>query len=216
MFTGIIQDIGTATNITKKQDVATFTIESKKITPMLNIGDSISIDGTCLTVVKKKHEEFEVEAIPETINKTISKNYTIGKQVNLEPSMQISDRFHGHMVTGHIDFIGLISRIDSEEETIAFAIQFPKEYSKYFAMKGSVTINGVSLTISKLNADNFEVQIIPHTQKSTNLNRTNFPKIEKKGEINIEIDIIARYLESLLNEKEGESNYFFLHERGFI
>lgn len=216
MFTGIIQEIGKIARIEKKHDVATFTIESKELAPKLGIGDSVCVDGACLTVVEKEKKSFKVQAIPETLKRTISKDYGVGSRVNLEPSMQMADRFHGHIVTGHVDFVGKIAKIESEGETIAITIGFPPAYGKYFAMKGSVTVNGVSLTISKLNAKSFEVQIIPHTQNSTNLDITYSPHNQKKGEVNVEVDLIARYLERLLNAKEDESNYFFLKERGFI
>lgn len=214
MFTGIIQEVGTVKNVTKRHETTTFTIESKKLTPLLNIGDSVSVDGACLTVVQKKKDHFEVEAIPETLKRTIGKYYREGSKVNLEPAMQLSDRIHGHMVTGHIDFTGKVSKEETEAESIRLQVTFAPNYAKYFALKGSVTINGVSLTISNLLADSFEVEIIPHTLKNTNLGGR---KDENENpEVNVEIDLIARYLESLLNAKEGESNYFFLKERGFI
>lgn len=214
MFTGIVQDVGRITRVTKKRDAVTFTVESKKLVPLLHIGDSVSVDGACLTVVGKENEHFDVEAIPETLGRTICKYYREGSRVNLEPAMQMTDRFHGHMVTGHVDFTGKVQRENTADETIRLRVEFAPEYAKYFALKGSVTINGVSLTISGLLAGSFEVDIIPHTRKNTNLDGTD--KQNPDIEVNVEIDLIARYLENLLNAKEGESNYFFLKERGFI
>lgn len=214
MFTGIVQDVGKIIGVTKKQDAVTFTVESKKLVPLLNIGDSVSIDGACLTVVRKENEHFDVEAIPETLDRTICKHYQEGSLVNLEPAMQMTDRFHGHMVTGHVDFTGKAQYEKTGDKAVQLRVEFGPEYAKYFALKGSVTINGVSLTITKLLTKSFEVNIIPHTRKNTNLEVKE--DLNKDFEVNVEIDLIARYLENLLNAKEGESNYFFLKERGFI
>jgi len=211
MFTGIIQEVGTVKNIQEKNGIKTFTIKATQTTPKLNIGDSVSVDGCCLTVIEKTEEEFKVEAIPETLKLTRANEYKQGTEVNLEPAMQLNDRLHGHMVSGHIDFMGTVIDKKPEGDSQIFIVTYPKNYGKYFSLKGSVTLNGVSLTISKINPDSFEVSLIPHTLAKTNLHQ-----IHALGKINVEVDIIARYLESLLNAKEDESNYFFLQERGFI
>ncbi len=171
----------------------------------------MSVDGACLTVTGKKGRIFTVEAIPETLKLTISDGYKPKTSVNLEPAMQASDRFHGHFVSGHVDFIGKITDEKKEGESRILTIDYPKGMGKYFSLKGSVTVNGVSLTISKINSRSFEISLIPHTLKNTNLKQ-----LKKHGLVNVEIDLLARYLENLLDHKEDESNYFFLKERGFI
>ena len=211
MFTGITQEIGTIEEVQEKNGIKTFTIKAIQTTPKLNIGDSISVDGSCLTVIEKTQDQFKVEAIPETLRLTISGTYKKGTELNLEPAMQMTDRFHGHMVSGHVDFMGTVIDKKPEGDSQIFTITYPHNFGKYFSLKGSVTLNGVSLTISKINDDSLEVSLIPHT-----LTHTNLHQLQAQSKINVEIDIIARYLESLLNAKEDESNYFFLQERGFI
>jgi len=211
MFTGIIQEVGTIEAAGEKNSVKTFTIHAPQTVKKLNVGDSISVDGACLTVIETKGDTFKVEAIPETLKLTICGDYSKGAEVNLEPAMQMSDRFHGHFVSGHVDFTGEILKKEHEGDSTIFLLSCPQKMAKYFSLKGSVTLNGVSLTVSKVEEEKFEVSLIPHTLKNTNLH-----KLKVKGKVNVEIDLIARYLESLINAKEDESNYFFLKERGFI
>ena len=211
MFTGIIQEIGKISTVEEQNGIKTFSIKARKTALLLKIGDSVSIDGACLTVVEKKDDLFKVEAIPETLKLTICSEYVEGTAANLEPAMQLSDRLHGHLVSGHIDFIGTVNNKKTEGDSIILTIDYPENMSKFFSLKGSITINGVSLTISKITAHSIEVSLIPHTLKTTNLQN-----LEKNSKVNIEIDLIARYLDKLLGDKEDESNFFFLKERGFI
>ncbi len=211
MFTGIIQEVGSIETVQEKNSITTFSIKAPGTVEKLKTGDSISVDGACLTVIDKTKDSFKVEAIPETLKLTICGKYEKGTRVNLEPAMQMTDRFHGHFVSGHVDFVGEVTDKNNEGDSIIFTISNPKNMGKYFNLKGSVTVNGVSLTISKINPGSFEVSLIPHT-----LDNTDLKELKKKSTVNIEIDLIARYLEGLLNAKEDESNYFFLKERGFI
>jgi riboflavin synthase len=211
MFTGIIQEIGTVEKIEEKNGGKIFSIKAGQTAKILDIGDSVSVDGACLTVIEKEKDEFRVEAIPETLKLTIARSYKKGTRVNLEPAMQIGGRFHGHLVSGHVDFVGKIVDTKADGNSTILTVSYPKGMGKYFSLKGSVTLNGVSLTISKVEAQTFEVSLIPHTLDGTNL------RDQKTSDgLNVEIDLIARYLETLLNAKEDESNYFFLKERGFI
>lgn len=213
MFTGIIQETGRIQSIEETAGIKTVTIHGPQTVKLLKKGDSVSVDGTCLTVTKLAHDEelFTVEIIPETVARTICSTYRKGGSVNLEPAMQMTDRFHGHFVTGHIDGLGKIFSKTPDGGSVILGIRCPHEMMKYLSMKGSITINGVSLTISKLLADGFEISLIPHTLKNTTLNQ-----FENDMSVNLEIDLIARYLDRLVNAKEQESNYFFLKERGFI
>ena len=211
MFTGIVQEIGTIEDVQEKNGIKTFSIKAPQTVKLLKSGDSVSVDGACLTVTAKTKDSFTVETIPETLKLTICGEYNKGTAVNLEPAMQMTDRFHGHFVSGHVDFVGQVVNIHSEGDSLVTEISYPEKTGKYFNLKGSVTVNGVSLTISKINPQSFEVSLIPHT-----LNNTNLKDFKKKSKMNIEIDLIARYLEGLINAKEDESNYFFLKERGFL
>lgn len=211
MFTGIIQEIGVIANIEAKNGLRKFTITAPLLSPLQNIGSSVSVDGACLTVITKTTDSFTAEAIPETLNRTISGQYIQGQKVNLEASLKVGDSLDGHMVSGHIDFKTTLTAIREEGDTKILTLSFPKESAKYFSFKGSVTINGVSLTISKLDTASFEVNIIPHTQKVTNLGT-----LTTGDEVNIEIDLISRYLDNLLQNREKEATYEFLQKRGFV
>ncbi len=213
MFTGIIKEVGIIQKIESPQD----TNGNQKIcikanlSANLNIGASISVDGACLTVISQDSNQFEAEIMPETINRTLAADYKIGTKVNLEPAMQLNEHLDGHLVTGHVDFKAQITSIQSGTDGYVLKIIFPPEYRKYIAMKGSVTVNGVSLTISKLHTDAFEISLIPHTLEITNLG-----ELKENSVVNIEVDLIARYLENLLKEKDQQVTYEFLQERGFI
>lgn len=211
MFTGIIKEIGKIEDVKEKNAVKTFAIKAPRTVKDLKPGDSVSVDGTCLTVTAKSKDSFKVEAIPETLKLTLCGEYDTGTEVNLEPAMLMRDRFHGHLVSGHVDFTAQVQKKEKDGDSAVMTFSCPAAMAKYFSLKGSVTINGVSLTVSKVGEENFEVSLIPHT-----LEKTNLKNLRKNDKVNVEIDLIARYLESLLNAKEEESNYFFLKERGFI
>lgn len=211
MFTGIIQHQGTIKEIASNKDLTELTIEASQIIPHKKIGDSIAIDGACLTITNKDKTTFTVQAVPETTDKTILRNYKIGTNVNLENPLKIGDSLDGSFVQGHIDFVGTILKIKSLENSKTIEIAFPSEMGKFFSMKGSVTINGVNLTISKLSEKSFGISIIPKTLELTNLNN-----LKEGQKINIEVDMISRYLDSLLNHKDKQISRDFLRERGFI
>jgi riboflavin synthase len=211
MFTGIIQEIGIIEKISSQNDIKSFTIKAPALSPLQKIGSSISVDGACLTVVAKTDDTFTVEAVPETLERTIAGKYNEQQSVNLEPSLKIGDGLDGHFVSGHVDFTSKILDVQNNGDAKIITIEFPENMGKFFAFKGSVTINGVSLTISKLNTQNFEVNIIPHTQKVTTIGT-----LEKNDEVNIEIDLLTRYLDNLLKNKEQEASFEFLKKRGFI
>lgn len=184
MFTGIIKEIGFLKNkIKHSKAVFDLEIACKKIKP--KAGDSIAVNGVCLTVVKKTNTGFWTNVVSETFKKTNLKFLNTNSPVNLEPALKMNDKFDGHFVTGHIDDIGTVLKISARE----LIISFPKNLSKFIAKKGSVALNGVSLTVAKVQKNKLSVALIPFTNKNTNLG------ILKKGDkVNIEIDIIARYL----------------------
>lgn len=179
MFTGIIEDIGKVVKIVGE----TFYIKSK-LTPRLNEGSSIAVDGICLTVIKKEGDLFLVEVSAETKRKGV-----FGKEVNLETSLTLNKEIGGHLLMGHIDGTGIILNKRSEGKAIIFEVKPPVDLIKYIKEKGSIGLNGVSLTPFQVRKDRFFLSIIPYTQNKTNL------MSKKVGDkVNIEVDILAKYL----------------------
>ena len=183
-------------------------ISAPKTAPKLALGDSVAIDGACFTMVSSTPDSFTVEAIPETQERTIIKNYTVGSIVNLETTLTLGKGISGHLVQGHVDGVGKVTSINEQHE---IEIEFPRELGRFMAFKGSITVNGVSLTISKLMLDTFQVSLIPFTLEQTNLG-----KLTAGSPVNLEIDLIARYLERMLEAQEGQAKYHFLQERNLI
>ena len=195
MFTGIIQSIGVIKKIESlKKDVQISVVYDPKKINDINLGDSISVNGICLTVQKKQKNQFIFHVSQETLNRTIA--FKENAMVNLESSLLYNGKVGGHFVTGHIDGIGKISEIKINSQCWIIEIKPPKKLLKFIAEKGSVSINGVSLTVNSIKDDKFKVNIIPFTLKETNLGA-----LIKGSEINIEIDLIARYLENIIKRK---------------
>ncbi len=196
MFTGIIQSIGVIKKIESlKKDVQISVIYDPKKINDINLGDSISVNGICLTVQKKQKNQFIFHVSQETLNRTIV--FKENAMVNLEGSLLYNGKVGGHFVTGHIDGIGKISEIKINSQCWIIEIKPPKKLLKFIAEKGSVSINGVSLTVNSIKDDKFKVNIIPFTLKETNLGA-----LVKGNEINIEIDLIARYLENIIKRNK--------------
>ena len=195
MFTGIIQSIGLIKKIESfKKDVQISIVYDPKKINGIKLGDSISINGICLTVQKKQKNQFIFHVSEETLNRTIV--FKENAIVNLESSLLYNGKMGGHFVTGHIDGIGKISEIKISSQCWIVEIKPPKKLLKFIAEKGSVSINGVSLTVNSIKNDKFKVNIIPFTLKETNLGG-----LTRGSEINIEIDLIARYLENIIKRK---------------
>jgi len=195
MFTGIIQSIGLIKKIESfKKDVQISIVYDPKKINGIKLGDSISVNGICLTVQKKQKNQFTFHVSEETLNRTIV--FKENAIVNLESSLLYSGKMGGHFVTGHIDGIGKISEIKISSQCWIIEIKPPKKLLKFIAEKGSVSINGVSLTVNSIKNDKFKVNIIPFTLKETNLGG-----LARGSEINIEIDLIARYLENIIKRK---------------
>ena len=195
MFTGIIQSIGSIKKIEplKKDARITVAYKANKMGTS-NLGDSISINGVCLTIQKKQNNQFIFHVSEETLKRTIS--FTEKSPVNLESAVLYNGKVGGHFVTGHIDGIAKINSIKTNSQCWILEIKPPKKLLKFIAEKGSVAINGVSLTVNSIKNDTFKVNIIPFTLKETNLGN-----LTKGSEVNIEVDLIARYLENILKRK---------------
>ena len=194
MFTGIIEDKGRIDQISEGEKENAYTIEVNKIdTNEIKIGDSIAVNGVCLTVVSLDGKKFKVEASHETLNKTNLSRLKINSNVNLERALKISDRLGGHIVTGHIDGTAKVLEVKPVGESIEFWFELPGDLIKYFISKGSVAVDGISLTVNEVIDDKFSVNIIPHTQVETNI-----AKLNVGDEVNIECDILGKYVEKLL------------------
>ncbi len=194
MFTGIIQAIGQIAAIEKKGMDSRFYIKTGSLDLSdVAIGDSIASNGICLTVVLLPGDGFWADVSAETLTKTSFNQIKVGSQVNLEKALLPTTHLGGHMVSGHVDGLGKIIERSYAGRSIHFKIQSPDELAKYIAVKGSICINGISLTINALNGAIFELNIVPHT-----LNETTLALAQTGDEVNLEVDIIARYLERLL------------------
>lgn len=197
MFTGIIETTGRIKEIRQTSGDVQLVIESNHLDLSdVNLGDSIASNGICLTVVAIEKNSYVVDVSRETLNKTALKNWRIGDIVNLEKAMMPTTRFGGHIVAGHVDGVGKIRTIHSDARSIFIEIEIPDELMKYTADKGSITVDGISLTTNSIKPDLNIVclNIIPHTAQKTNI-----AKHWKIGSlVNIEVDLIARYLERLL------------------
>ncbi|UJF18856.1 riboflavin synthase [Vibrio sp. SS-MA-C1-2] len=203
MFTGIIEAVGNITAITPKgQDIA-ITVNSGTLDlDDVKLGDSIATNGVCLTVVQLTGNGYVADLSLETMNRTAFATYKTGQRVNLEKAMLPTTRMGGHMVSGHVDAVATIVSRHSLGRAIEFWLQVPSSLAKYIAEKGSITIDGISLTVNDVDGDKFKITIVPHTAQETTIEQFNVGT-----KINLEVDVIARYLERLiLGDKAAESS----------
>ena len=208
MFTGIIEEIGKL----KSLNGGRIEISCEKILSDIKIGDSISTNGICLTVVDFGKNFFAADVMPETFRKTSLAEIQTGGVVNLERALKVGDRLGGHIVSGHIDGTGKILSMRTEGNAIFIEIQAENFLLKQIAAKGSVALDGISLTVVDANQENFSVSMIPHTREVTNF------KFKRVGSlVNIETDVLAKYVERLINfEKNPTLTKNFLAENGFL
>lgn len=194
MFTGIIEEVGGIISVFRKAKLIDFTIGAKTILDDVKIGDSVSINGVCQTVVDIKSNSFTVQAIEETLGRTTFGRLKTGDSVNLERALRINDRLGGHFVQGHVDGTGKITSRKDFSDNVVLSIRTERGLQKYIVEKGSITIDGISLTVAFTEKDEFGVAVIPHTVKFTTL------KDIRTGDIvNLETDIIAKYIEKLIS-----------------
>lgn len=217
MFTGIIEEKGTIRKIQKNGDAIVMAIQADRILSDVHLGDSISVNGVCLTVTTFNSQTFSVDLMPETVRNTSLRDLNVNSQVNLERAMSAEGRFGGHFVSGHVDGIGTIKAKRPEHNAVYYDIEIPKELRKYMMMKGSVSVDGTSLTIFGLTPDTFTISIIPHTIQETIIGDKGAGDI-----VNIECDMLAKYLEELITNRFASDDHSsekitgsFLKEHGF-
>lgn len=196
MFTGLIEDVGKITALGVKTQAAVLTVATKLPVRSMPRGASIAVNGTCLTVVKKRNKSFTVDVSPETLRRTNLQSLSVGGQVNLERPMRLSDRLGGHLVTGHVDGVGRITAIATEGEFTIITFAVPASLGILLVRKGSVAVDGISLTVNDRRRDRFSVAIIPFTLQHTNL------RARRVGDkVNIEVDLIGKYVQNLMRSR---------------
>ncbi len=192
MFTGIVEEIGTINNLVN----SVLTIQAEKVLTDIKLGDSIAVNGTCLTVVNFTESKFSVDLAPETLRRTTFGDLNLGDKVNLERALSANDRFGGHMVQGHVDATGRVISIRDEGDSSIFRISNPKRLKPYLVEKGFIAIDGISLTIVKALTSSFTLSVIPYTRINTNLRDQRIG-----GKVNLEVDILAKYVENLMAQR---------------
>ena len=199
MFTGIIEEVGTIKKITSKTSGLQISISAQKIMDDLKKGDSISVNGVCLTVIKHTNNLFTLDLVSETLVKSNLGDLIEGDFVNLERALKATGRFGGHILQGHVETLGVILDKQQHDDNVIISVGLDPEWMRFCIPKGSIAIDGISLTISKIEANIIEVCLIPHTLKNTTLDLKS-----KSDTLNVETDIIGKYINSLLSfDEEG-------------
>lgn len=216
MFTGIVEEMGTIAGIQKGAKSAVLTIQAEKVFSDIHIGDSIALNGVCLTVTSFSGNTYTADLMNETLRRSSLGSLTIGSKVNLERAMAANGRFGGHIVSGHIDGTGTITKVEKDDNAIWYTIAAEENLMKYIVEKGSIAIDGISLTVAKRSDMDFAISMIPHTAKETVLSQ------KKPGDIvNLENDIVGKYIEQLMHyekkeeKKESRLTKEFLLRAGF-
>jgi riboflavin synthase len=196
MFTGIVEEMGAVTSIEHTLGGTRLTILASAVLGDLKVGDSISVDGTCLTVVGKGEQSFVVEVSPETLSVTTLGRLSGGVPVNLERAMKFNERIGGHLVAGHVDAVGTIRSRHQDGNAVVFVIEAPSGVLRYCVHKGSITVDGISLTINEVSEQSFAVSVVPHTAAVTTLGLK-----QVDDSVNLESDLIGKYVERLLQQR---------------
>lgn len=212
MFTGIIEETGTIRSIKKSGHSAVVTVGASAVLDGLELGDSIAVNGVCLTVVTLDEDSFSADIMQETAARSNLLKMNVGSTVNLERAMPLNGRFGGHIVAGHIDGTGVISKVQKDENAIWFTVRTSPRILQYMINKGSIAVDGISLTIADITENDFSVSIIPHTAQNTTLG------LKRVGDtVNLENDCIGKYVEKLLHAPDRQSSISkeFLARYGF-
>ena len=217
MFTGIIEEVGTLSSIRHGSNSSVLTIHASKVLERTQIGDSIAVNGTCLTVTGMSGNSFDADVMAETLRRTNLGDLTPGSPLNLERALALNSRLGGHIVSGHIDGTGTLSSFKKEDVATIVTIETSPNLLRYMLVKGSIAIDGVSLTITDVTDSTFSVSLIPHTGQKTIL------LMKKVGDtVNLETDVIGKYVEKLLGiekptkQEESTLDMNFLVENGFL
>ncbi len=196
MFTGIVEDLGTIHQVVQKKNLVELAIRSEKIAEGAKLGSSICVDGACLTVCRQQEDVLYFDVMLETLDKTVLGRYSVGQRVNLERALQLSDRIDGHLVSGHVDCVATLTDRVTEENYLKLKFSLSDSIARFVVPKGSITINGVSLTVGEVSETEFSVYLIPVTERDTNLGI-----LEIGQSVNLEVDLLARYVEKQLQSR---------------
>ena len=215
MFTGIIEETGRILSCRSEREGALLVIETSTLSAGLKNGDSVAVNGVCLTVIHCDGATFSCQLSTETLQRTNFGSFGAGTPVNLERPVKVGDRFGGHFVLGHVDGVGRLLSASASGDGSNMKFQFPAELERYFVYKGSVAVDGISLTIASLEKGSFSVAVIPHT-----LNVTNLKDLKLGDPVNLEVDILGKYFErffqlGLTQRRAGEEIFEYIEDKGF-
>ncbi|PIC64316.1 riboflavin synthase [Sporosarcina sp. P13] len=214
MFTGIIEEIGSVKSIQPGPQSMTLTIAASTVLSDVRLGDSIAVNGVCLTVKDFTKEQFSADVMPETVSSTSLRQLTAGSRVNLERALAANGRFGGHFVTGHVDGVATIRQKRTVDNALYIRLSLPEAYAPYLLPKGSIALDGTSLTIFEVDQTEITISLIPHSQEMTVLAK------KQQGEVvNFECDMLAKYVENMLMKRQGNSPSMtedFLKQHGFM
>lgn len=218
MFTGIVEEMGEINSINRGSQSIELEIKADKVLEDVETGDSIATNGVCLTVTDFSEDYFTVDVMPETMRKSSLAELKIGSKINLERALQLQDRLGGHLVSGHIDGTGKIKEKKREDNAILVTISLPSDLRKYLISKGSIAIDGISLTVAELLQHEFIVSLIPHTAQETTLGQK-----DVGDTVNLEVDLIGKYVERMLNfqgesdsSRQSDLDMSLLQKNGFL
>lgn len=198
MFTGLIEEVGRLESVKRSGASVRFAIEARDVLAGLAVDDSVAVNGVCLTVVSLSEGRFHVDAVDETLRKTTLGTLRVGAQLNLERCLRVSDRLGGHIVQGHVDGVGRVTGVVPQDAGQLLKIRMPADRKKYVIAEGSIAIDGVSLTVARVAEDEITIALIPHTLEKTILGALRVGDV-----VNIEVDVIGKYIERLLKSAEG-------------
>jgi riboflavin synthase len=216
MFTGLVETTGTILRLERADRDLHLTVRASLEHPELKIGESIAVDGVCLTVVSLQGDVFTLDVSEETVNRSTLGQRRQGDQVNLERALRMGDRLGGHLVNGHVDGTGRVAARQRRGESLAFTFEIPPELSRYLIEKGCVAVNGVSLTVNRCEERQFEVNVVPHTARASTMG-----KLKAGDVVNVEVDLIGKYVEKFLRRRNGSQSNGgidreFLARHGFL
>lgn len=213
MFTGIIQEVGKVNSVQRSGGNAVIRIGINSLPEDVKIGDSIAIDGVCLTVTQKTNNSFSAEAVEETLKRSTLGSLKDGSPVNVEYSLKLSDRLGGHFVQGHVDSVGTIRSLEELEGSTIYTITLPENVISFCIEKGSIAIDGISLTIAQINDNDIKVSVIPHSRSHTSIGYKG-----ERDKVNVEVDMIGKYVRKFLGAKVESSGISeeLLRDKGFI